>query len=403
MQVRLGEQAVGSLRREEGGRWAFRTVASYRGAVSRPVLGQVFEDDLERVWRSRNRLPPFFSNLLPEGPLRELLARELAVSPAQEGSLLLRVGRDLPGAIEVIPEEEEGVRADGSRLDEPDAPPEAEAGERALKFSLAGVQLKLSVLEGERGLTVPATGAGGNWIVKLPLERHRELPAVELAILRWARHAGFNVPDPRSVQVEEIGGLPSNWPVREGEALAVRRYDRTAEGSKVHQEDFAQILNLYPEKKYGEVSYETLGRILLALTGEGGLMEYVRRLVFMVLSGNGDAHLKNWSLVYPDRRTAQLSPLYDTVFTRAFIPDDALALSLAGEKEFYRVGLDRFRRFARKVGADPNGVVEEVRASAQTIRSAWERVRADLPLSDRVRKLLETHLGRVPLGAPRLP
>ena len=397
MRIRLGEQAVGSLRREEGGRWAFRTLASYRGAVARPVLGQVFEDDLERVWRSRNRLPAFFSNLLPEGPLRELLARELVVSPAKEGSLLLRVGRDLPGAIEVVPEEEDELPGEDLKLDAPGPSPEAAAGDRALKFSLAGVQLKLSVLEGERGLTVPASGAGGNWIVKLPLDRHPELPAVELAILLWARQAGFEVPDLRLVRVEEIGGLPPDWPVREGEALAVRRYDRTEEGSKIHQEDFAQVLDLYPEKKYGEASYDTLGRILLALTGETGLMEFVRRLVFMVLSGNGDAHLKNWSLVYPDRRTARLSPLYDTVFTRAFIPNDALALSLAGEKQFHRVGPNRFRRFARRVGADSERVLDQVHSSSQAIRGAWRSVRADLPLSGRVRELLDAHLGRVRL------
>ncbi|HZF55290.1 MAG TPA: HipA domain-containing protein, partial [Polyangiaceae bacterium] len=48
------------------------------------------------------------------------------------------------------------------------------------------------------------------------------------------------------------------------------------------------------------VHYGALGAIILALCGGEDLREYVRRLAFMVLSGNNDAHLKNWTLVYPD-------------------------------------------------------------------------------------------------------
>ena len=51
------------------------------------------------------------------------------------------------------------------------------------------------------------------------------------------------------------------------------------------------------------------------------LREAVRRTVFNLLVGNGDAHLKNWSLIYPDRRRARLSPAYDLVCTAVHLPD----------------------------------------------------------------------------------
>ena len=56
-------------------------------------------------------------------------------------------------------------------------------------------------------------------------------------------------------------------------------------------------------------------------------MEFLRRFVFNALIGNADMHLKNWSLIYPDRRAAMLAPAYDFVSTIAYLPDDRLALT----------------------------------------------------------------------------
>ena len=68
--------------------------------------------------------------------------------------------------------------------------------------------------------------------------------------------------------------------------------------------------------------------------------EFVRRLVFSVLIGNGDMHLKNWSLLYPDGRTPLLSPAYDFVSTVPYIPGDSLALSFGGAKSLDGIGID---------------------------------------------------------------
>jgi serine/threonine-protein kinase HipA len=107
LSVFLGAERVGEITvvRESV---EFRLVEAYRSRYPPPVLGQVFEDDPERVHRSRVKLPPFFSNLLPEGALRELLARQLGLHGDREPHLLAHLGEDLPGAVRVVLDDEAG-------------------------------------------------------------------------------------------------------------------------------------------------------------------------------------------------------------------------------------------------------------------------------------------------------
>jgi serine/threonine-protein kinase HipA len=79
----------------------FIVAREYIQDPTRPVLGLIFEQDLDR-WHSSNlRVPPWFSNLLPEGQLRNLIALDRRVSPEREMELLAQVGHDLPGAVRV--------------------------------------------------------------------------------------------------------------------------------------------------------------------------------------------------------------------------------------------------------------------------------------------------------------
>jgi hypothetical protein len=81
-------------------------------------------------------------------------------------------------------------------------------------------------------------------------------------------------------------------------------------------------------------------------TGEAGTYEFWRRLVFSVLIGNADMHFKNWSLLYPDRRTPVLSPAYDFVSIIPYIQSDELALSFGGSRSLREITPDQVRRFA---------------------------------------------------------
>lgn len=274
------------------------------------------------------RLPAFFSNLLPEGPLREYLAGHAGVQPNREFCLRAAPGADLPGALTIAPMELV-TQASSELVDHGSR--EHSVEEAAFRFSLTGVQLEFSaIMEAKGGLTIPAGGVGGSWIVKLPSSQFASVPENEYAMLALARAVGIEVPRPELIDIREIHGLPADAGAMEGKALAVQRFDRGAAGEPIHTEDFAQVLGLYPQDKYHHRSYANIAAVLWAETGEAGTYEFFRRLVFSILIGNGDMHPKNWSLLYPDECTPCLSPAYDFVATLPYIPNDNLALTFGG-------------------------------------------------------------------------
>ncbi len=181
---------------------------------------------------------------------------------------------------------------EGAAEDAADREHEERMPEAALRFSLAGVQLKFSaVMEASGGLTIPAGGMGGSWIVKLPSGRFASVPENEYTMMALARAVGIEVPRTELIEIRDIRGLPEDAGAMEGKALAVQRFDRGAGGETIHMEDFAQVFGLYPEDKYRHRSYANIAAVLWAETGEAGTYEFLR-LVFSVLIGNADMHLE---------------------------------------------------------------------------------------------------------------
>jgi serine/threonine-protein kinase HipA len=109
------------------------------------------------------------------------------------------------------------------------------------------------------------------------------MPANEYAMMTWASMAGINVPEHLLVSAERLDGLPEGV-IGEGEpAYAVRRFDRSPAG-RVHQEDFAQILDAIPAAK-DRGSQDLIGRVILDECPEDDFAEYLRRLTFCVIAG----------------------------------------------------------------------------------------------------------------------
>ena len=410
--VFLGAQRVGRLVPPDGagGRVSFSFDEEYLDLERRPTLSRSFEDldpEADRSFVSEtNMLPSFFANALPEGALEKVLKARLRHSPLVDYEMLLRLGADLPGNVRVVredwawsPEAEPDEGATSQLQDETDP----------LRFSLAGVQLKASVLAEAERVTPPLVGEAGNWIAKFPSTAFRDLPENELTLLRWARLAGLDVPDHRLVEVDAIQNLPAEFP-RGGRALLVHRYDRAAGAGRIHQEDFAQVFGVEPPDKYisddlpAGANHAGLGALVRHLCGESDFREYVRRLAFVVLSGNADAHLKNWSLVYPDGIHARLSPLYDVVSTVAYPSiGAALALGLAEPPDAYdlrpvpltAVTFADFRRLADRAGEPADDIEADVKTFVERARAAWPRVRDDAP--DIVREAVDAHLEKTAL------
>jgi serine/threonine-protein kinase HipA len=372
LRVSLGEVVVGYLSEDGQGRTSFRCLDEYRQLSHRPVLSQSFEDDLEKIYRGkRNELPPFFANLVPEGPLRDLIETSLQIAPGDDMALLMAVGRDLPGAVEIVAAEEADGLSEDEAEDANDGLPEGEAEMGLLRFSLAGVQLKFSVLREAEKLTLPAHGQRGEWIVKLDSVRFPHLVENEFAVLEWARAAGFEVPECYVKPSSTLAPMLHPYTILDTNVLVIRRYDRES-AVRIHQEDFAQVTSLSPRLRYDQVSYEQCALLIGQIIGEDAYFEFVRRLVFMIASGNTDAHLKNWSLVYPDAINAFLSPLYDQVCTIAWndVPR-VLALRFSGKKHLLEISKDVFAKLAEKSHMNGERTLLVMQDTLQRIAASW--------------------------------
>lgn len=377
--VLLSGRRVGTLV-QRGDYTRFVFTREYLDDPYRPVLGLLFEQDLSARHAAALRLPPWFSNLLPEGRLRDWIVADRKVSPQREMELLAQVGHDLPGAVQVLPVQ------NGETEDIECLPPTSKpmAGDTTTdrnvwRFSLAGVALKFSMLEKGDRLALPAFGAGGDWIVKLPDSIYADVPRNEFTVMSLAKAVGITVPSIRLVHRDELDGLPADaWTSHEEWAYAIRRFDRDANRAPVHIEDLAQVRGIYPENKY-QGNYETVAALAYRGHDLEGLREFTRRLAFTVLIGNGDAHLKNWSLIYTDPRSPVLAPAYDMVCTSCYLSEhEELGLKFGGTRRFERMNITTFELLERRLHAPRAELADCVSDLVQKVRQYWPRQREHL-------------------------
>lgn len=398
LSVRLYGKQIGVITRLAGDRQLFAFEQDYVDDQHRPTLSLSFKGSTGGLVTNfrpvGRRVPVFFSNLLPEGHLRDYLAKRADVNPEREFFLLAVLGADLPGALVVGPLEGDAQPSEAHH-DHDDSRNNAQGAEEPLRFSLAGVQLKFSaVMEASGGLTIPAGGLGGSWIVKLPSARYKAVPENEYAMLELARRAGISVPENKLVDVASIKGLPAQAHTVESKALAVKRFDRLPDGKPIHMEDFAQVFGEFPNNKYKFHSYANIATVLWAEIGAEAVIEFVRRLVFSVVIGNADMHLKNWSLLYPDRRTPTLSPGYDFVATLPYIPGDTLALSFGDSRSLFEITPDQMRRFADTARIPISPLWKIAVETAERTAESWKA----LEQADALPNDLKDSIGRQILG-----
>lgn len=370
--VRLGERQIGKII-QRGDVARFKFDDDYWDDPQRHVLGLWFEDNPRESPQAALNLPRWFSNLLPEGPLRKWIARDRGVSAERELQLLLQIGHDLPGAVEVLAGDEDSTSVDA--FDDLAAHASAlREGASPWKFSLAGVGLKFSMLRQGDRLSIPTRTELGDWIVKFPDAVHPEVPLNEFASMSLAREVGIECPDIELLHRDELPVMPDvMWPGREEYAYAVARFDRPLGGGRVHIEDFAQVRNFYPIEKYSG-AFETVGALAYRNQDSASLREFVRRLTFNLLIGNGDAHLKNWSLIYDDGRRAQLSPAYDVVSTAGYYdslsPDD-FGLTFGSTRIPKRIGRSQFKRMQQMLHVGNEDVLDVVDKTIEAFHESW--------------------------------
>lgn len=395
LDVFLGPTRVGLLERLDEWQYRFSFDASWLEDPAHPVLGQIFEDRKPRNLESTGTLPTWFDHLLPPqgGPLRRAISRQIGIEKDDDFALLQFLGADLPGAVVLLP----GTPSLAPKPKTPAAPPPPVPG--PLRFSLAGMQWKLSVREQDHKLTLPLRGEMGGVIAKFPSPAYKDLPRVELATMRWAQLSGVDVPPIRLAQASDIEDLPEGIPTGDGTIYLIDRFDRRPDGTRVHIEDFGQVLDRPADDHIYEARYEHLAAFLGYLP-LANLRAFCERLVFCILCGNSDAHVKNWSLIYPDGRHPRLAPAYNLVATVLYNPPAAssLALSLDNTRRFEDISVASFKPLARVAGQPFAEVSTWVRQMAERVLTVWRESAAELPYLPEEQARLGAHARGVPLA-----
>lgn len=395
----LHEQRIGILAHYSGSRniLTFDPVYSALPENERPVftLSQKSHSDyLHRPLVSSLRIPPVLSNLLPEGALRAWMAQSLKIHRDSEFPLLAYAGKNLPGALRVRPvlRDEMPAWAKASRGDRLE-PVQIDVRQQADKFSLAGVQLKFSAQQEQGRFNVSAGIVEDSWIIKTPSVVHPFLAENEFTAMTLAASVGVEIPEIKLVSLSEIDNLPDIRLPDEPFAFSIKRFDRSPVG-RIHTEDFAQIFEVYAHDKYGRYNYEQIAAVLdrAGSAGLADVQQMARRLLVNILLGNGDAHLKNWTVIYPDGINARLSPAYDIVSTRIYMQDeDGVALNMAKEKRWAVIDFTTFEKWASRIGVSWPAIKVHLNDVLNIARQEWSDRLDSLPMADAHKLILRRH------------
>ncbi len=212
--------------------------------------------------------------------------------------------------------------------------------------TVTGVQAKLSLhidkLEKQRGGRLTLVGLWGNYILKPPTVIYPEIVENEDLTMHLALHFGLTTVPHTLIRLYS-GEL----------AYLTKRVDRDRKGNPIHMEDMCQLSGRLTEDKY-KGSMENIARIIKKHSSNTFLdiATFFELALFSFLTGNGDMHLKNFSLIYNNHSEISLCPAYDLLSTRLVIPesedDEELALTLNGKKR--KLGIDDFNAMAKQVG-----------------------------------------------------
>jgi serine/threonine-protein kinase HipA len=268
-----------------------------------------------------------------------------------------------------------------------------------LKFSLAGVQLKFSSVRQGGKLTLPARGSTGSIIAKLPREIYPDLPEIEFSAMKLAEAAGVNIAECELLPSGAAQDIPKR--LRHGRyVLAVKRFDRAEDGSRIHIEDFSQVMGAAGDQKYTRANEESVVNTVkrLAAGGMAAVEQAIVRIAVNILLGNTDAHLKNWSFIFARPNQPDLAPAYDIVSIALLDDEDLMALKLRGTNDPKLITVSRFASFASYVGMTEAKMQRVLEDTVTRAADTWPQTLKSLPLSSRRIKTLNEHWKKIALG-----
>ncbi|QWC84581.1 HipA domain-containing protein [Nocardioidaceae bacterium] len=376
--VYKGDSLAAHLTRTADGRIEFAYATEWVTAGGEPVASTLPVSP-DPVVVGGGAVPAFFAGLLPEGRRLAALRRSVKTSADDELSLLLAVGGDTVGDVRVVPSGA-GLQTVAPRLDV-SHPAELsfrellrDVGIRVDRVGLPGVQDKVSAAM----LNVPVRSAHAQLLLKLDPPEFAHLVENEMFFLRAAGGAGIRTVDARVITDAE--GLPG---------LAVTRFDRVSRTDSpgaiaLAVEDGCQALGLPPSEKY-RVSTERLLSALCRLCEAPvvAAAEFLAQVAYAFLTGNGDAHAKNFSVMRDLDGRWQPAPAYDLP-SSFFYGDHTMALSIDGRSDGDIAG-SRFVALGSALGVRPAAaqkILRRVAASAD----AWVDTLEELPFDEARRR-----------------
>ncbi|MBL8637370.1 MAG: type II toxin-antitoxin system HipA family toxin [Alphaproteobacteria bacterium] len=395
LDVYLRDRLVGKLFSEQG-TLSFVYDAAYlqssdavKISVSLPLRMEEF---------SHSPVAAFFSGLLPDEAVRIRLAKYLGLSDKNIFGLLESIGGDCAGAISVYPEGtkiENSVSPTYKVLSDDEADEILSSldkrpllvGENDVRISGAGAQDKLMIAFVNGKIAIPTGQTPSTHIIKPPIKGHPDSVHNEFFCMRLAAAVGLPVPK-----------ADIYW-LKDKPYYLVERYDRRKEADgvfrRLHQEDFCQALHVPPELKYeneGGPSLEQCFGLLDARIKSGSMagknkITLLQGVIFNYLIGNGDAHGKNFSLLY-DEEAESLAPFYDLLSTVIYsdLHKAKMAMKLGGKYKFTEVTDRHWMQLAEAIGVRPDFMERQIvgmtNRIAKTSTSLWGQLIADPKLAN---------------------
>jgi len=400
LKLSLHGRLAGYLAGFQNGRNVLSFADEFKDDPSRPTFSLITHPNfphseklMSEPWAKNQRLHPVLSNLLPEGALRELIAQGLKTHIDNEFQMFSYLGQDLPGALVATPMEPEDVPDSVLTTHGKAKAVKFKANDQENRFSLAGIHMKFSMKEKDGRYNLSKDGDLGDWIIKTPSTRHKNVPLNEYTAMSLAALAGVDIPDIRLIELDKLDNLPPINLPDEKQAFAIKRFDREG-NTRIHMEDFAQVLVKYPHEKYNSASHEQVGKVIYDYSGDGlaDAQQFARRMLVNILLANGDAHLKNWSFLYQDQVTPILSPAYDIVTTSVYIDDETkYTLNLGKTKKWFSVTVDNFQSWANKSGIPWRAIKPHIDDTMEKARTVWPEALKDFPMDDAHKEKLKAH------------
>lgn len=324
-----------------------------------------------------DQIMPWLANLLPETHLSEI-GQQLKISPQDIVGLLMNIGRDTAGAFaigeprrdgnnfRIVPDEDTLERILNELPERPFL-----VGEQGVSMSLAGVQDKLPVYIGEDGkIAIPVDGTPSTHILKPDIKRLAGSVQNEAFCMTLAKLCGLETAEVTTGKAGKRG------------YLLVERYDRLADDQgtirRIHQEDFCQLLGLFPSEKYertglgqrGGASLVQMFDALARYVSPGERLKLLDAVIFNILICNSDSHAKNYSILIGAAGTAKLAPLYDLMCAVVYKQvDQSLPQQLAAKRNANELHRNDWRQFAEAVGLSPATVIRRVHEMIDQVMS----------------------------------